>query len=325
MINGDNTKGLPAAGEAGARSDRAVRGGIEQGFGSRALGRIMLADRIFLFRKSFVGLALMLAFAGLALAQGMRTDRRSRLSLEDRAIPAADRTSGPSSLRTYSAPSQPLGNGSARSWVSVDGQGNPTAIGVSFSEDALSGLPAEPRPGQEGTELTLLLPRQAAPFNHIGLDWNPKGHSPAGIYDVPHLDFHFYLITPQQRESIKGVGDDLPRASKPLAAEYLPAGYIMPPGTVVPRMGAHLIDAQSGELHGSAFTRTFLYGSYDGNLIFAEPMITKSFLETKTNVTEFLKLPAKYAVAGYYPTRYSIKYDAATREYTVALEGMVRR
>jgi hypothetical protein len=73
------------------------------------------------------------------------------------------------------------------------------------------------------------------------------------------------------------------------------------------------------------FTTTFIYGSYDGRLVFAEPMISKSFLETKTNVTELIKLPAKYARNAYYPTKYSVRYDPVTKEYTVALEGMTLR
>jgi hypothetical protein len=59
---------------------------------------------------------------------------------------------------------------------------------------ALKGLP-------EGKtmEFTLALPKEAAPtaYNHIGIDWNPQGHEPQGIYDKPHFDFHFYMITPE--------------------------------------------------------------------------------------------------------------------------------
>jgi hypothetical protein len=90
-------------------------------------------------------------------------------------------------------------------------------------------------------------------------------------------------------------------------------------------MGAHWIDPNASELKGQPFIKTFLYGNYDGKLIFFEPMITKSFFETKTNITEYIKLPQKYAKPGYYPTKYSVSYDANKKEYTVALEGMVLR
>jgi len=54
-------------------------------------------------------------------------------------------------------------------------------------------------------------------------------------------------------------------------------------------------------------------------------MITRAYLLTKPNVTEPLKLPARYLRPGYYPTQYSVKYDAEKKEYTVALEGMTLR
>jgi hypothetical protein len=27
----------------------------------------------------------------------------------------------------------------------------------------------------------------------VGLNWNPHGHIPPGVYDLPHFDFHFYI------------------------------------------------------------------------------------------------------------------------------------
>jgi hypothetical protein len=90
-------------------------------------------------------------------------------------------------------------------------------------------------------------------------------------------------------------------------------------------MGGHWVDPQSNEFNKQPFTRTFLYGNYDGQIIFMEPMITKAFLEAKTAVTETIKLPSKYAKRGYYPTRYSVKYDTASKEYSVALEGLTLR
>lgn len=99
----------------------------------------------------------------------------------------------------------------------------------------------------------------------------------------------------------------------------------MPPGTGVSGMGAHWIDPVSHEFHGHDFTHTFIWGSYDGRFIFIEPMITKAFLESKPQVSVPLKLPTEYERSGYYPTSYAIRYDATTRAYTVALEGLTLR
>ena len=90
-------------------------------------------------------------------------------------------------------------------------------------------------------------------------------------------------------------------------------------------MGAHWLDQNAQELHGHHFTATFIYGSYDGHFIFLEPMITKAFLEGKPCFTEEIKLPAKYEKPGYYPTRYSVRYDAQKQEYNIALEGFTKR
>jgi hypothetical protein len=105
---------------------------------------------------------------------------------------------------------------------------------------------------------------------------------------------------------------------------HVPRGYMRAPGAV-PRMGAHWFDPTSPEFNGKPFTTTFLYGSYDGRLTFVEPMITREFLESRPNHSEDLKLPRAYAQPGYYPTRYRVTHDPAKHEYSVVLEGLVKR
>jgi CRISPR/Cas system CMR-associated protein Cmr5 small subunit len=294
-------------------------------FQSRVVKLMMSFDRIFLFRKLFVMLAMLLLVTALAFAQSS-VNRSSHNRLKSSKADAAGKSLNAVKERTILGETKQLGAGEVRSWVSLDSNGNPTAIGVTFSEAALSTLPKEPPPGQEGTEVSINFPQEAGiPFKHIGLDWNPNGHIPAHIYDVPHFDFHFYTITEKERDRITVQGDDVARSQKQLPTEFLPEGYIYVPDAVVPRMGNHMINPLSKELHNQAFTSTFLYGSYDGRLIFAEPMITKAFLEAKTNITEVIKQPAKYQQPGYYPTKYSVRYDPVKKEYTVALEGMTLR
>lgn len=222
---------------------------------------------------------------------------------------------------TFIGETKSLGNGMVRSWVSLDEDGNASAIGVTFTEMALSGLPTE-----NSTEYILALPEQASamPFNHIGLDWNPNGHEPPEIYDKPHFDFHFYMISPEERNSITATGEDVAKLSRNVSSEYIPERYVPTPGGV-PRMGAHWIDPASPEFNNQSFTKTFIYGFYDGNMVFVEPMVTKAFLETRPNTTDIIKLPAKYPKKGYYPTRYSVKYDVTAKEFTLSLEGMTFR
>jgi hypothetical protein len=222
---------------------------------------------------------------------------------------------------TFIGETKSLGNGMVRSWITLGDDGNASAIGVTFTEMALSGLPIE-----NSTEYMLALPEQASvtPFNHIGLDWNPMGHVPPGIYDKPHFDFHFYMISPEERNSITATEQDMVKLSKNVSPEYIPEGYVPTPGGV-PRMGAHWIDPTSPEFNNQSFTKTFIYGFYDGKMVFVEPMVTKAFFETRPNTIDIIKVPTKYPMKAYYPTRYRVKYDSNAKEYTVSIEGMTYR
>ncbi|HEX8745885.1 MAG TPA: DUF5602 domain-containing protein [Pyrinomonadaceae bacterium] len=281
----------------------------------------MMSCRLTTLRRISTALALLLLVIGMALTQGAafgagKQQKRRRFN-----SPAKSR------VGTFVGATRPLGSGSVRSWVTLDEAGRPSAVGLTFSESALKTAPTELPKGRESVEINLPLPKEArgTAFDHIGFDWNPMGHPPANIYTVPHFDIHFYTISVEEQERITAQGEDLARCYKKPGDEYVPAGYILPPDTAVPRMGAHWIDPSSSELKGQPFTRTFLYGNYDGKLIFFEPMIARSFFETKTNITEKIKLPQRYAKPGYYPTSYSVRYDAVRKEYTVALEGMTLR
>ncbi|HEY0380444.1 MAG TPA: DUF5602 domain-containing protein [Pyrinomonadaceae bacterium] len=283
---------------------------VAESFQRRALDAVMRVDRIFLRRELFVSLAALLMVTGAVFAQ------------------RAARSAAAPRERTIVGETRSLGAGQARSWVRVGRDGKPTAVGVTFSEAALEGLPKEPPPGEEGIGVTFALPPQASAtaFQHIWLNYNPHGHPPEKIYDVPHFDIHFYMISDAEREGITAEGEGLVKGNKQPAAEFIPEGYVYIPNSTIPRMGAHWVNPLTRELQGQAFTNTFLFGSYDGRLVFAEPMIAKSFLETKTDVTELIKLPKSYERRGaYYPTKYSVRYDAAAKEYTVALEGMTLR
>ena len=108
-------------------------------------------------------------------------------------------------------------------------------------------------------------------------------------------------------------------------AEFRPPFYVPTDGYEL-YMGKHWINVLSPEFQGSTFTHTFIYGSYDGEFIFYEPMITRDFLMEKTTGQYPITQPANFQRTGYYyPTLYSINYDATRKEYTVLLEGMVYR
>jgi hypothetical protein len=235
-----------------------------------------------------------------------------------------------SATRTSYGDPVKIGKGTARAYITVD-KGVPE-IGVALSEGALQGLPSMHSPGgsNDGGHMTfesvLDLPsRNPTPFRHVLLNWNPGGHEPPGIYDKPHFDFHFYRIPSKQRLAIDPADPEYQqKAERKPDAQWIPARYILPTPLPFPRMGVHWVDTTSAELKGEKFTRTLIYGSWDGEMIFVEPMITKEYLETKPQFGATLPAPPRGRVDGFYPEGYSVRWDAAKKEYRIALTGLGR-
>jgi hypothetical protein len=232
---------------------------------------------------------------------------------------------------TSYGPPVALGDGSARTYVTRVGDA-PVEVGIALTEAALAGLPGHHSPGgirmpdgHHMFDFVLDMPEQnPSPYRHVLIDWNPGGHEPAGIYDVPHFDFHFYSIDDARRRTIDPADPEFAaRAARFPSAEYTPAGYAAIPGAV-PFMGAHWVDPQSPELNGQPFTETFIYGSWDGEMIFVEPMITKAFLETRPDYERAISVPAQHAAPGYHPASYSIRWDDERAEWRIALGSFAR-
>jgi len=55
-------------------------------------------------------------------------------------------------------------------------------------------------------------------------------------------------------------------------------------------------------------------------MLFLEQMITKSYLETHTDISVPVKQPLSFQKPGYYPLSYQIHFDATKKEYNVSLE-----
>jgi hypothetical protein len=215
-----------------------------------------------------------------------------------------------------------LGNGKIWTWVQTDSDGVAETVGVTMTESALQGLPTEG--GNAccgGHEYSLPLPPVAVetPFHHVVINWNPKGHEPKGIYDKPHFDFHFYMISETERLNIKENPDNTSEAGCAPSAEYLPKDYIQAPG-IVGKMGSHWVDSLAPEFNGQPFTSTLIYGSYNGRVSFVEPMITKALLESHPNLSMLIKQPAKAADGRFVPGQYRISYDETAHTITVAVD-----
>src|SRR5690606_18027224 len=116
--------------------------------------------------------------------------------------------------------------------------------------------------------------------------------------------------------------------------DFIPPHYIVPapPGLepaalAEPGMGLHWDDARVPQLQQllgnpdafQPFTRTLIYGSWDGHMTFIEPMITREYLLQRTDETIPIPRPARYQKPGWYPGAYRIAYDAEAKEYRVAI------
>lgn len=219
----------------------------------------------------------------------------------------------------------PLGKGTVRTVVRTDAGGKPVSIAIVLTETALDGLPAA-APGTHPNFAYVLPMPETGPrtvVDHVMINWEAAGHPPQKVYDVPHFDFHFYLVSASEREKVhfKDESESAAPNQQP-PAELLPAGYVIPPGTAVPGMGVHAINPAAAEFKGQPFTATFIYGFHDKRQTFLEPMVTLDYLKTRPAFSAPVIRPATYLKAGVYPVSYSVKYDSAARTYEVSLDEL---
>lgn len=209
-----------------------------------------------------------------------------------------------------------IGNGHAWTYVKTNEDQVPTSIGVQFEASCLDNLPTE---GLLPSEFTLELPSEinVPPYDHVTMDWNAHGHPPMMVYDLPHFDFHFYFMNEAERDHISPF--DSIEFRKPLDPKNLAPLYLETPDGV-PRMGAHIIDLMSTEIAGTGtFTHTFIYGKYDGELNFLEPMVTKAHLDAKQDIIKEIRQPEQWMEQGYYPLNYQIEYNETNDLYSLLL------
>jgi hypothetical protein len=234
---------------------------------------------------------------------------------------------------TVFGPSQRLGNGTVKTYTTLDASGNPVEVGLRLTDTALDGLPQTTTPPDV---LMLDFPDQASAtaFDHVMLNWNPQGHDPVVLFGKPHFDFHFDMV---DMAAIQAVSPSDPnyaaKADRLPEARYLPQDYVVPPGAsaaaqAVPGMGVHLVDSSDTSLVPGSydFKQIIISGTWDGKYTFIEPMITREWLLTKPTLEQqALKQPQAYQKTGYYPTNYSVRFDEQAKEYVVTLAGMTMR
>ena len=267
---------------------------------------------------------------------------------------SSERTAGP---KLYQGDTADLGNGDVSTYLETDAAGDLVAIGVRLSASSLTDFPLEPDgtapcfdvdgDGAEDaqTECFMMLRRdlylplsespELAPFGYVQFNYNPHGHPPPAppVYAEPHFDFHFYLVGLEDVKNIRTgtcgffIDCDLyERARVPVPAEYMPPDYIEV-GAAAGEEGNHLLLSTAPELGDppADFTQTFIFGSYDGHIIFYEPMIAVSVFTSGLDECYPIAEPTAWEVAGPYPTRYCMRHLPDEEAYTVSLESFVLR
>ncbi|HSB92834.1 MAG TPA: hypothetical protein VLC28_06945 [Flavitalea sp.] len=231
----------------------------------------------------------------------------------------------------YKGPVVQVHEGKSWTWAEVNDKGEVQKLGISITNEALNSVPTgnDGHGGHdhENMENNFILKfhpivGSSTPFNHVGMGWNPNGHEPETIYGIPHFDFHFYMITPEQVAAIPAYEQDSVKFKNVPGPDYFPPTYFNPGGGV-PQMGVHWLDFTSPELSGARFNQTFIYGSYDGDVTFYEPMITLEFIKSTAAFERDIPQPAKVQKTGWYPTKLKLKQNEKT--YDVILDGFVYR
>jgi hypothetical protein len=274
------------------------------------------------------------AALSLSLLQWACTPDRPTVNSEDGFAGAASLAGNPSpgTHLQYGVPIT-LGEGKVRTYVVLDEKTGrrPLEIGVAIDAKTMEGkLPNE----------TLWIPMEfpehvPEPYKFMLFDWNPQGHAPPGVYDLPHFDFHFYWMPHAEVQAITRDDPNFDAKANNLPGEgYIPPYYDVPapPGMTPamlaePGMGLHWDDMRSPQLQRllgnddafQPFTKTLIYGTWDGVMTFVEPMITREYLMRRTDEVIPFPRPMLYPKPGWYPGAYRIYHDSQKKEYRVAI------
>lgn len=243
---------------------------------------------------------------------------------------------------TYYGANVRLAAGLARTYVTIQ-NGAPAELGVELNRGALEGLPTVFEHGSHGGEHHMMenawelpLPAEAGStaYRSVNVDWMPNGHD--APYNRPHFDFHFYVIPTAERLAIDPADPEwVQKASNLPPQQYWPARYfplnlLIPrsaPELTVPAMGLHWLDVAAPEVQTppAEFSYTFFYGSWNGAIIFDEPMITKKLLDSRATVDVTLPPAADYSTTGYRAGGYRVYWNEATQRHRVALTQLAER
>ncbi|MEO6938854.1 MAG: hypothetical protein ABI444_01745 [Candidatus Kapaibacterium sp.] len=211
---------------------------------------------------------------------------------------------------TYHSVPLTIGTGNATTWITTDGSGNLSAIGITISDAALASL------GTHDSMYELPMPTGiSCAFKSIALDFATHDNAP---YNLPHLDPHFMLIDMATRMGIMDTEDRMMPTNM-----MMPSGY-RSDGMSELMMGVHWMDTTGSEFHGSPFECTFDYGTSKGDMIFYELMCEKASLESHKAFNKTIRKPTMMGgmmMSMTIPSAYKVSYDQNGHTTTFELNG----
>jgi len=149
--------------------------------------------------------------------------------------------------------------------------------------------------------------RDQTVFDAMSYDYLPHGHSPAGLYNIPHWDFHFTTLPRDESAAI-----DCRDPTIPVDA-LLPKApgawfFVPPPDNCVPGMGIHGGSSAMAELNSHRFDKTMGMAYYHGKFASYEAKATDEYLkERKPFDIPVPRAPVKRA--GLYPGSLKVTWD----------------
>ena len=216
---------------------------------------------------------------------------------------------------TFKGPEVEVGNGYARSFAIISHTEVPQEIGVSFTNEALSGLPAVNTPYVLELHNKAL---EATPFRHVALGWSANGHPLPGSFMAAHFDVRFFMMGLTERLAIPAPPS--PGFTNLPPAGYMPANYF--PDASVPQLGLHWTD--NSFTAGVPVNHTLILGSFDGAFTFVSPIVVRTDLVSGQSFSISYAQPQSFAQHGYYPTKYNIYQDDKQNHY-VTLSDFIWR
>jgi hypothetical protein len=155
-----------------------------------------------------------------------------------------------------------------------------------------------------------------------------------------HFDFHYYLrprrivdastmcVSSDSRtcDPFRTSYAQMRRFLRMPAPPFIPASYAPDVGSSIPMMGLHLLDRTFHyTVHNVDHHPTLLYGTFDGNVLFAEASVTLATLQDAIaapgHVVSF-RVPQPRTVQGRvpWPTRSAVQYIPGSQTFRAGFE-----